>query len=131
MRCITAIWPAGPPKLSAATLAQTPTASRNEMPCVGVSAFSVAAVAATWILVIRISFARAQLLLLAAVLYADVVIDLAGRAGIVTHAAFAMVAAFFAGIRFCGRSVRVGVHAANERERNSGDNERSHQCGVL
>src|ERR1700704_7111936 len=35
MRCITAIWPAGPPKLSAAILAQTRTASPNGMPCAG------------------------------------------------------------------------------------------------
>src|SRR5437763_7180276 len=31
MRCITAIWPAGPPKLSAATRAQVQNASRKEM----------------------------------------------------------------------------------------------------
>src|SRR4051812_22665584 len=33
MRCITAIWPAGPPKLSAATRAQTRTASPKPIPC--------------------------------------------------------------------------------------------------
>src|SRR5918996_3226341 len=33
IRCITAIWPAGPPKLSAAILAQTRTASLNGIPC--------------------------------------------------------------------------------------------------
>ena len=32
---MTAIWPAGPPKLSAATRAQDATASRNEIPCAG------------------------------------------------------------------------------------------------
>src|SRR5438128_188925 len=37
MRCMTAICPAGPPKLSAATLAHTFTASRNVMPWVGVA----------------------------------------------------------------------------------------------
>src|SRR5262245_40810531 len=30
MRCMTAIWPAGPPKLSAATLSQTQNASPND-----------------------------------------------------------------------------------------------------
>src|SRR5690349_3461673 len=33
MRCMTAICPAGPPKLSRATRPQTRTASRKEMPC--------------------------------------------------------------------------------------------------
>src|SRR5689334_13500407 len=36
MRCITAIWPAGPPKLSAATRHHTRNASPNETPCPGV-----------------------------------------------------------------------------------------------
>src|SRR4051812_41293504 len=44
MRCITAIWPAGPPKLSAATLAQTRTASGNEIPCPDLFDRSAAAV---------------------------------------------------------------------------------------
>src|SRR5258708_12464288 len=44
MRCIIAIWPAGPPKLSAAILAHTPTASRNEMPCAGIFDRSTSAV---------------------------------------------------------------------------------------
>src|SRR6476646_9810188 len=35
MRCITAIWPAGPPKLSIATRSQTRNASRNDTPCRG------------------------------------------------------------------------------------------------
>jgi hypothetical protein len=33
---MTAIWPAGPPKLSAATRTHTQKASRNETPCDGV-----------------------------------------------------------------------------------------------
>ena len=37
MRCITAIWPAGPPKLSAATRNHTRNASPNETPCPGVA----------------------------------------------------------------------------------------------
>src|SRR5262245_3779777 len=37
MRCMTAICPAGPPKLSAATRVQTRTASLNEMPWPGAS----------------------------------------------------------------------------------------------
>ena len=32
MRCMTAIWPAGPPKLSIATRSQTRNASRSEIP---------------------------------------------------------------------------------------------------
>src|SRR6188768_3647369 len=40
MRCMTAIWPAGPPKLRAAILAQTKTASRNEIPCAGTFVFA-------------------------------------------------------------------------------------------
>src|SRR5215467_1853001 len=35
MRCITAIWPAGPPKESAATLSHTRNASANETPWAG------------------------------------------------------------------------------------------------
>src|SRR3954463_15511597 len=35
MRCITAIWPAGPPKLSIATRSQTRNASRSDTPCRG------------------------------------------------------------------------------------------------
>src|SRR5262245_63900795 len=35
MRCITAIWPAGPPKLSAATRAHVQNASRRLTPCPG------------------------------------------------------------------------------------------------
>src|SRR5690349_10811452 len=38
MRCITAICPAGPPKLSAATRAQTRTASPKGTPCGGIFA---------------------------------------------------------------------------------------------
>src|SRR6188472_4825116 len=35
MRCMTAIWPAGPPKLSIATRSQTRNASRSDTPCRG------------------------------------------------------------------------------------------------
>src|SRR5437667_10143414 len=35
MRCMTAIWPAGPPNESAATRSQTRIASANETPCAG------------------------------------------------------------------------------------------------
>src|SRR5712691_558337 len=35
MRCITAIWPAGPPKLNIATRSHTRSASRSETPCCG------------------------------------------------------------------------------------------------
>src|SRR5262245_29717597 len=35
MRCITAIWPAGPPKLNNAMRSQTQNASRREIPCSG------------------------------------------------------------------------------------------------
>src|SRR5262245_39755951 len=38
MRCITAIWPAGPPKLSAATRNHVQKASRNVTPWLGTSA---------------------------------------------------------------------------------------------
>jgi len=38
MRCITAICPAGPPKLSAATRSQTRNASGNETPWLGATA---------------------------------------------------------------------------------------------
>src|SRR5688500_14721637 len=37
MRCMTAIWPAGPPKLSIATRAQTRKASPRLTPCEGTS----------------------------------------------------------------------------------------------
>src|SRR5947207_10038049 len=43
MRCITAIWPAGPPKLSAATRAHVQNASRKVTPCAGVPAGKEAA----------------------------------------------------------------------------------------
>src|SRR4029450_459528 len=35
MRCMTAIWPAGPPKLNSAIRSQTRNASRSETPCAG------------------------------------------------------------------------------------------------
>src|SRR3981189_3697862 len=44
MECITAIWPAGPPKLSAAILAQTRTASPNGMPWAGACRWAEAVV---------------------------------------------------------------------------------------
>src|ERR1043166_10060206 len=41
---MTAIWPAGPPKLKAATLAHTHTASRDETPCAGTSSSATLAI---------------------------------------------------------------------------------------
>src|SRR5215213_10555359 len=128
MRCITAICPAGPPKLSAATLAQTPTASRNGMPCADVSAFSVAAVAATWAFVMRsISLDRVEWLLLAAVFHTDVVVVLAGGTGIVGHAALAVVAAFFASIGACRGSACVRARAAHNADSKHRSNRQSHR----
>src|SRR5436190_8394266 len=43
MRCITAIWPAGPPKLSPAMRAHVQNASRKVTPCAGVPAGKEAA----------------------------------------------------------------------------------------
>src|SRR5689334_7332007 len=50
MRCITAICPAGPPKLKAATRIQTLMASEKETPCEGVGV-----VAAVWVRGVAIS----------------------------------------------------------------------------
>src|SRR6266568_4199748 len=44
VRCITAIWPAGPPKLSSATRVHTRNASPRETPCAGLAADLVVAV---------------------------------------------------------------------------------------
>jgi hypothetical protein len=63
-------------------------------------------------------------LLPAASLHADVVVDLAGRAGVIGHAAFAVVVALLAGIR--GLRIR-DTNAANQQNRKRNAEYESHQ----
>src|SRR4029453_19112631 len=44
MRCITAIWPAGPPKLNSAIRSQTRSAAASDTPCAGRAGIARAAV---------------------------------------------------------------------------------------
>src|SRR3954452_4975672 len=55
MRCMTAIWPAGPPKLSIATRSQTPNASSSDTPCRGTAwpAYAIASSATPGLLHLR------------------------------------------------------------------------------